>query len=65
MSDEKLKAAKDEALFMNRLINAYNSAQTVVEQLRPALQQFGLLKANGSLDVDRVLLVNKKARGEQ
>jgi len=61
---EHLSVTRAEALTMARLVNAYSSAQTAVEQLRPLLDSMGLLRANGELNADRVVLVTKAARGE-
>ena len=65
MTDEKLNAGQEEARFFNRLIVAWSSAQTVVEQLTPVLLSFGLIKESGGLNTDRVLAIQKKARGEE
>ncbi len=62
---EKLNASEAEAQFMSRLVTAWTSAQTVVDQLKPVLEGFGLFKPNGCLNVERVLEVKAKARGEK
>ncbi len=59
----KFTGAKDEAQWLARLVTAWSSAQTVVEQLGPVLQSVGLLKENGALDTDRVLALHTKATG--
>jgi hypothetical protein len=59
---EEARISPTEARFFARLVNAYSSAQTVVEQLKPILEEFGLLKSNGGLNTDRILWVQKRAR---
>lgn len=61
--EEAVNITKDEARVVAHLVNAYSNAQTVVEQLRPVMDGFGLLKKNGALDADRVVKIVAKARG--
>lgn len=61
---EKLNADQEEAQFMARLVMAWNSSQDTVHQLGLILRDVGLLKEDGKLDIERFLLVQKKAKGE-
>lgn len=61
---EIFNAPREQAQFVARLVNAYSSALSVVEQLTPVLDSMGLLKPNGGLNTDRVLAIQKRARGK-
>lgn len=62
---EQLVVTREEAQTMYRLVNAYSSALTVVEQLTPILVTMGLLKPGGALNADRVLKIHNAAIGRR
>ncbi len=63
MANEKLNADKEEARLIHRLVMAWTAAKDVVAQLEPLMRDLGLLKEDGSLDTDRILLVERASKG--
>ena len=58
----KVNATLEEARWLARLVNAYSSAVSVVEQLRPMLDRFGLLKPSGAIDTNKVIAIHERIR---
>jgi len=59
----RFKGTDEEGRWMLRLVNAYTAAVSVVEQLSPMMNALGLLKANGGIDVDKVLAIRQSQDG--
>ena len=64
MAEYKFSVKQEEAMMIQRIINAWSNAQTTVEQLTMVLNGLGLMKDSGGLDTDRVLAVAKAAQGK-
>ena len=59
---KKTTLSQVEALLVRRLIKTWTSAQDVIVHLESVMRDLELLNDDGSLNVDRVRLVEEKAK---
>ena len=62
MADLNEEIDAELARMMIRLYNAHSSALTVVEQLTPILEGFGLIE-DGRTQTDRIAMIALRAKG--